>query len=63
MARPRSTPEYQKAYKDQKRVVVYVEPWVKATLAEHATANGTSISAILNPAIRKVANGIKSRTV
>lgn len=57
----KQTPEYQKAYKDQKRVVVYTDPDIKETLGQHAIDTGVSLSSLVNPSLRKLANAINKR--
>ena len=53
------TPEYQKLYKDAKRIVVYADPKDKAILAQHALDKGLSLSELCEPVLRKLARGIK----
>lgn len=55
--------KYNKLYKDQSRVVVYVQPEVKATLAQEATDRGISLSELCNPSLEELASAINKRSV
>jgi predicted HicB family RNase H-like nuclease len=55
--------KYNKLYKDQSRVVVYVKPEVKATLAQEATDRGISLSELCNPSLEELTNAINKRQV
>lgn len=59
MAKNKQTPEYQKAYKDEKRIVIYVEPEQKSLLAQHALDQNKSLSEICKPAIARLVRGLK----
>lgn len=51
---------YNREYKDATRVVVYVKPDVKATLAQAALDKGVSLSELCNPKLEELANELKS---
>lgn len=54
--------EYNRIYKDQTRIVVYVTPEVKGILAQEALDKGRSLSSICEPKLKEMANAIVERT-
>lgn len=50
---------YNRVYKDEKRVVIYVSSEVKETLGQAAIDKGVSLSEFCRPALEGLANGLK----
>lgn len=60
----RNKDEYNKQYKSDRRIVVYVsDAEIKNTLTEETERTGTSMSSLIEPAIKELADAIRQKRI